>query len=178
MTTDVRSDSGAARGLIFALSLVVTVAAMLVVYLTPRQTVVGEPSLLANLNALLNAAASCALVGGYVQIRRGKRESHRAYMLVAFGVSAVFLVTYLLHHAQVGSVPFRGEGLIRTIYFAILVPHIVLAAVVLPLALLTLYRGLSSRFVLHKKIARWTLPLWLFVSVSGVVVYLMLYYAA
>jgi uncharacterized membrane protein YozB (DUF420 family) len=139
--------------------------------------VLGEPSLLANINALLNAAAGCALVGGYVQIRRGRRDSHRAFMLVAFGISTLFLVTYLLHHAQVGSVPFRGQGLIRVVYFSILLPHIVLAAAVLPLALLTLYRGLSSRFELHKKIARYTLPVWLFVSVSGVVVYLMLYYA-
>lgn len=177
MTTDARSDSGAARGVIFGLSLVVTVLAVLVVYVTPRQPPSGEPSLLANLNALLNAAASCALVGGYIQIRRGRRESHRAYMLVAFGISTLFLITYLLHHAQVGSVPFRGQGLIRTVYFSILIPHIVLAAAVLPLALLTLYRGLSARFVLHRRIARWTLPLWLFVSLSGVIVYLMLYYA-
>jgi uncharacterized membrane protein YozB (DUF420 family) len=162
---------------IIGLSVLVTVAAVLVVYLTPRQPMSGEPSALANLNALLNAAACCALVAGYVQIRRGRREAHRACMLVAFAISTAFLVTYLMHHAQVGSVPFRGQGGIRTLYFAILVPHIVLAAAVLPLALLTLYRGLSSRFVAHKKIARWTLPVWLFVSVSGVVVYWMLYYA-
>jgi uncharacterized membrane protein YozB (DUF420 family) len=177
VTTDLRSDSGVARGVIYALSLVVSVLAVLVVYLTPREPVLGEPSLLANINALLNAAASCALIGGYVQIRRGRRDSHRAFMLTAFGISTLFLVTYLMHHAQVGSVPFRGQGLIRTVYFSILIPHIVLAAAVLPLALFTLYRGLSGRFALHKKIARITLPIWLFVSVSGVVVYLMLYYA-
>jgi len=177
VTSNVSSDSGAARGVIVALSAFVTVAAVLVVYLTPRQPMADGPSVLANINALLNATASCVLVGGYLHIRRGNRRAHRAYMLVAFGLSTLFLVTYLMHHAQVGSVPFRGEGIIRVVYFSILVPHVILAAAVLPLALLTLYRGLSSRFTQHKKIARFTLPLWLFVSVSGVVVYLMLYWA-
>src|SRR5690606_36366139 len=100
---------------------------------------------------------------------------HRASMVTAFGFSSVFLVTYLLHHAQAGSVRFTGEGWLRVVYLAILVPHILLAAVVVPLALFTIYRGWTNRVALHKKVARITLPIWLYVSVSGVVVYLMLY---
>jgi putative membrane protein len=171
------TDSVRARWLIALLSTVVTVLALLVVYMTPRVPTEGTPSLLANLNAVLNAAAGVCLTLGFVLIRKKRVAAHRACMLVAFGISCLFLVTYLLHHAQVGSVPFRGQGLVRTLYFAILIPHIVLAAAVVPLALLTLYRGLSGRVQLHRKIARITFPVWLFVSLSGVVVYGMLYYA-
>jgi len=96
-------------------------------------------------------------------------------MLSAFALSSVFLVTYLVHHAQVGSVKYQGEGVLRALYFALLVPHILLAAVVVPLALLTIYRGWTNRITLHRRIARVTLPVWLFVSVSGVIVYFMLY---
>ena len=97
-------------------------------------------------------------------------------MLTAFGLSSAFLVSYVLHHARVGSVPFRGEGMLRAIYFTILLPHIVLAGVIVPLALFTLYRGWVGNIVAHRRIARVTFPLWLFVSASGVTVYFMLYY--
>ncbi len=97
-------------------------------------------------------------------------------MVSAFALSSLFLVTYLLHHAQVGSVPFQKEGWIRGVYFAVLVPHVALAMVIVPLALFTIYRGWTGRIEKHRKIARWTLPLWLYVSVSGVAVYLMLYH--
>ena len=97
-------------------------------------------------------------------------------MVTAFVLSSLFLVTYLLHHAQVGSVPFQHEGWIRGVYFAVLVPHVMLAVVIVPLALFTIYRGWTERIAEHRKIARWTLPLWLYVSVSGVAVYLMLYH--
>jgi uncharacterized membrane protein YozB (DUF420 family) len=176
-STNLQTDSGSARVFIYVLSAVVTVVALAVVKLTPQEPPSGAPSLLANVNALLNAAAGCFLVLGFICIRQGKREAHKICMSVAFGISTLFLCTYLLHHAQVGSVPFRGEGWLRSVYFTILIPHIVLAALVLPLALFTLYRGLSGRFALHRKIARVTLPVWLFVSFSGVVVYWMLYYA-
>jgi putative membrane protein len=96
-------------------------------------------------------------------------------MLTAFGLSALFLVGYLVHHAQVGSVPFAGTGVVRTFYFALLVPHIALSAVVLPLALTTIWHGWHGNVPAHRRIARWTLPLWLYVSVSGVAVYWMLY---
>ena len=170
-------DPRSAKVVIYALSFVVSAAALLIVYLTPRQVTDGSPSVLANLNAVLNAAAATSLAIGYGFIRKKQVAAHRACMLTAFGISALFLVTYLLHHGQVGSIPFRGEGLVRIVYFAILIPHIVLAALILPLALFTLYRGWSGKIASHRRIARWTLPLWMFVSVSGVVVYLMLYYA-
>ena len=134
------------------------------------------PSSLASVNAVLNAAASVCLVAGYVFIRRGQRARHRASMLAAFAFSVAFLVGYLVHHARVGSVPFRGQGWARPVYFAILIPHVTLAAAVVPLALVTLVRALRERFDRHKKIARWALPIWLYVSASGVVVYFMLYH--
>ena len=134
------------------------------------------PSPLATLNAVLNAAATVFLLAGYACIRRGDRRRHRLCMLTAFGISIAFLISYLVHHARVGSVAFRGHGAIRGVYLAILVPHVLLAATVVPLALVTLVRALRERFAAHRKIARWTLPIWLYVSVSGVVVYWMLYH--
>jgi putative membrane protein len=131
--------------------------------------------LLPTLNAILNSLAGVLLVLGFVFIKQKKIALHRACMLAAFGVSAVFLVSYLIHHARVGSVPFKGPAGLKPIYYAILVPHVLLAAAVVPLALVTISRGLKGNLVKHKPLARVTLPLWLFVSVSGVVVYLMLY---
>jgi uncharacterized membrane protein YozB (DUF420 family) len=127
------------------------------------------------LNATLNAIAATLLVYGYILIRRRRLEQHRRVMLTAFGVSALFLVSYVTYHANAGSRPFPGRGPIRAVYFTILISHIVLAAAILPLALITLSRALRERFDLHVPIARWTLPLWLYVSVTGVIVYLMLY---
>jgi uncharacterized membrane protein YozB (DUF420 family) len=124
----------------------------------------------------LNGLAGCLLVAGLACVKSGHLRAHRALMLSAFATSSLFLVTYLLHHAQVGSVPFQGQGPIRILYFSILLPHIVLAAAIVPLALFTLRRGLSSQLTAHRKIARWTFPLWLFVSVSGVWLYVMLYH--
>ena len=127
------------------------------------------------LNASLNALASVFLVVGYLLIRRGRRDAHRRSMLLALTTSALFLVSYVTYHANAGSVPFRGTGVIRIVYFAILIPHIILAATILPLALVTAARGLRGDYRRHVRIARWTLPLWLYVSVTGVIVYLMLY---
>lgn len=126
-------------------------------------------------NACLNGLSLVLLLTGFVFIRRKNIEAHKKCMLGALGVSTVFLVCYLIHHAQVGSVPFRHGGLLRTVYFAILIPHIILAAAVVPLALVTISRGLKGRVAAHRSIARVTLPVWLFVSVTGIVVYLMLY---
>lgn len=128
------------------------------------------------LNALLNATAAVFLVAGYSCIRHKKIAAHRVCMLAAFGVSAAFLISYLIYHATAGSVPFRGQGWIRPVYFAILLSHIVLAAAIVPLVLVTLSFALRERFDRHRHIARWTLPIWLYVSVTGVVVYLMLYH--
>lgn len=127
------------------------------------------------LNATLNAIAGILLLVGYLLIRRGKIQAHRAVMLSAFTCSVLFLVSYLVYHFQVGSVPFTGTGAVRKVYFTILITHTVLAAVVPFLAVITLVRALRRRFDQHRKIARWTLPIWLYVSVTGVVVYWMLY---
>jgi uncharacterized membrane protein YozB (DUF420 family) len=126
-------------------------------------------------NAALNATAAVLLVWGYILIRRRSIAAHRKVMLAAFATSTVFLACYLIYHFHVGSVRFPRTGAIRTVYLSILATHTALAATVPPLAIVTLNRGLRERFDRHRKIARWALPVWLYVSVTGVVVYLMLY---
>ena len=126
-------------------------------------------------NATLNATSAVLLVLAYRAIRRLEIERHRKLMLSAAAVSTVFLVCYLTYHARVGSVRFTGQGPVRTLYFAILISHTILAAAIVPLVLRTLYLGLKRRDDRHRKIARWTFPLWLYVSITGVVIYLMLY---
>lgn len=130
---------------------------------------------LPTLNAVLNALSAVLLSVGYLLIRRQKIAAHRAVMIAALVSSALFLTCYLVYHAQVGSVRFPGQGGARTLYLSILLTHTVLAAAVPVLALITLSRALRRRFPAHKRIARWTLPIWLYVSVTGIVVYWMLY---
>ena len=130
---------------------------------------------LPTLNAALNATSFVLLSTGYVFIRLGRRHQHRLCMLSALVVSALFLTSYVVYHAQVGSVPFKGVGPIRAVYFTILISHVILAIAIVPLVIVTASRALSARFDKHRAIARWTLPLWLYVSVTGVVVYVMLY---
>ena len=127
------------------------------------------------LNATLNSVSGLLLVAGYVFIRRGEWRKHRACMLGAVIMSTLFLTSYVIYHLQVGSVTFKGTGWIRTVYFTILIPHVILAAGMVPPVLITVSRGLSGKYDKHKRIARWTLPVWLFVSVTGVIVYVMLY---
>ena len=127
------------------------------------------------LNATLNFISAVCLTSGYVLIRRGDRVNHQRAMLGALGTSALFLVSYVTYHLNVGSKPFPGGGAIRAVYLTILLTHIVLAAVILPMALVTANRGLRARFDAHVRLARWTLPIWMYVSVTGVVIYLMLY---
>ena len=127
------------------------------------------------LNATLNGTAACLLLIGYRFIRRGQIRQHRATMLAACAVSTAFLTSYLIYHAHVGSKPFPGHGPIRSVYLTILLTHVVLAAAVVPLALITVIRGLRGRFDRHRAIARWTFPIWLYVSVTGVLVYVLLY---
>ena len=127
------------------------------------------------LNAVLNGTAAAFLTTGYVLIRRGQATLHRRCMLAALATSALFLVSYVVYHANAGSRPFPGQGPVRIVYFTILVTHVILAAAILPMALVTAARGLSARYDRHVRIARWTLPIWLYVSVTGVVIYLMLY---
>ena len=127
------------------------------------------------MNASLNAIATVLLIFGYVCIRQRRIAAHRAAMVAAFATSVLFLISYLIYHAHAGSRPFPGQGNIRVIYFVILITHIVLAATIPPLAGVTLWRAYRRRFDRHMKIARWTLPLWLYVSITGIVVYWMLY---
>ena len=127
------------------------------------------------LNATLNAISTVLLLTGYAFIRRGERQKHKACMIAALVMSVLFLTSYVIYHLQVGSVPFKGTGWIRTVYFAVLIPHVILAAGIVPLVVITVSRGLSAKYDKHRKIARVTLPLWLYVSVTGVIVYLMLY---
>ena len=131
---------------------------------------------LPTVNAVLNATAAVLLVWGYWLIRRKRVETHRRVMIAAFAVSCLFLVCYLVYHAQVGSVRFPHTGALRMVYLGILGTHTVLAAAVPVLAIITLRRGLAGRYDRHRRIARWTLPIWLYVSVTGVVVYGMLYH--
>jgi uncharacterized membrane protein YozB (DUF420 family) len=134
-----------------------------------------DVSALPAVNAALNATSAVLLVAGFACIRRRNIGAHRACMIAAFAVSTLFLVSYLVYHAQVGSRPFTGQGPIRTLYFTILISHTILAIVIVPLVLLTVRRALTGQFARHARLARWTLPLWLYVSVTGVVVYWMLY---
>ncbi len=129
-------------------------------------------------NAVLNGTSAILLTMGFVFIRRRNIAAHRACMLTAFGVSVLFLLSYVAYHYQAGSRPFEGQGWIRPVYFVLLISHIGLAAVILPFVLTTVYRAWRSEFARHVRLARWTLPMWLYVSVTGVLVYWMLYHVA
>jgi uncharacterized membrane protein YozB (DUF420 family) len=126
-------------------------------------------------NATLNAISGTLLLIGWFLIRARRIEQHRRFMIAAFIASSLFLVCYVIYHAQVGSVRFTRHGFVRPLYFTILITHVTLAAVVLPLAIVTLSRGLKARYARHRVIARWTIPLWLYVSITGVLVYVLLY---
>lgn len=128
------------------------------------------------LNASLNGLSAVCLAAGYRYIRRKDRAAHRACMLAAFTFSTLFLISYVIYHVQVGSVRFLPQGWIRPVYFTVLITHVALAAVILPMAIVTLSRALREKFDRHRRLARWTLPIWLYVSVTGVVVYVMLYH--
>jgi len=126
-------------------------------------------------NATLNAVSGILLLLGYALIRAGRIEQHRRCMITAFITSSLFLLCYIVYHVQVGNVRFMRTGFVRPLYFGILITHVTLAAIVPPLAIVTLSRALKARYVRHRAIARWTLPIWLYVSVTGVLVYVLLY---
>jgi putative membrane protein len=130
---------------------------------------------LAPLNSLLNATAAMLLLAGYYCIHRRWVRLHRAFMLGAFTVSAAFFTSYIIYHYHVGDVRFQGQGWVRPVYFTILVSHVSLAAAIVPLALVTLWRALNGSFRRHRQIARWAWPIWIYVSITGVVVYLLCY---
>jgi putative membrane protein len=129
----------------------------------------------AALNASLNGTSAILLACGYAAIRSGKIKIHKAFMISAFAVSTVFLISYLIYHYRVGHVVFQGQGWIRPVYFALLFSHTVLAIVIVPMILVTLRRAWLKKFDKHRVIARWTLPLWFYVSITGVIVYILLY---
>ena len=126
-------------------------------------------------NASLNALSGVLLLCGYTLIRLRRIELHRRFMIAAFAASSLFLICYVVYHAQVGSVRFTRQGFVRPLYFTILITHVALAFTVVPLAIVTLSRGLKARYPQHRRIARWTFPIWLYVSVTGVLVYVLLY---
>jgi uncharacterized membrane protein YozB (DUF420 family) len=132
-------------------------------------------SVLPAVNATLNALSGILLFTGYTLIRRRQITAHRNCMLAAFGTSTLFLISYVVYHANAGSRPFPGQGPMRLIYFAILITHVILAASILPLAITTLSRGLRGQYTRHVRIARWTFPIWMYVSVTGVIIYVLLY---
>jgi uncharacterized membrane protein YozB (DUF420 family) len=129
----------------------------------------------AELNASLNGTSGVLLLAGFTMIRQGRVQAHKRCMISAFIVSSVFLVSYVIYHIRVGNILFQGQGWIRPVYFTILISHVLLAIAIVPLAIITLSRALKEKFDRHRRIARWTFPLWLYVSVTGVVVYVMLY---
>lgn len=128
------------------------------------------------LQALLNGLAATLAGSGYYFVRRGRRQAHRACMIAALAVSTLFMISYLYYHARVGNIPFAGQGWIRPVYFSILATHVVLAALMVPLILITVFRALKGHEYAHRRIARWTLPVWLYVSVTGVLIYFLAFH--
>src|SRR5262252_3175718 len=140
-----------------------------------RDSDMADYSIFPAINALLNGCSALLLITGRTLIARKRIVAHRAVMLSALGTSTLFLISYLYYHAHVGSMHFRGAGWSRPVYFTILSSHTLLAALIVPMVIITLSRALRQRFDRHRAIARWTFPLWLYVSVTGLVIYLMLY---
>ncbi|MCS6917038.1 MAG: DUF420 domain-containing protein [Chitinophagales bacterium] len=161
--------------LIVAVSVLIPLVVVLLIYLKPAGVDLGfDVRLLPALNATLNSLTTVLLIAGYMLIRRGKQRLHQYCMITAVVLSAAFLVSYVIYHWMTEPTPFGGTGWIRPVYYFILITHIVLAAVIVPLVLFTLLRAVQERFDRHRRIARITLPLWLYVTITGVLVYLML----
>ena len=145
-----------------------------ILMLLPGQQVFGDLSILPLFHAILNGCTALFLITGFILIMNKKIKAHKFCMITALSLSSIFLVSYVVYHFNTGHVVYQGTGLIRTVYLSILVSHIILAVVILPLALFTVYRGLTNQLDKHRKIARWTLPLWLYVAITGVVIYVMM----
>jgi len=160
---------------IYSISIIVVILVAFLLYVPQAITIEGlNVMVLPKLNAYINSACTILLTLGFYFIRNKRIAAHRMMMMSAFGLSTLFLLSYVTYHSQAPSTTFGGEGMIRIVYFTILITHIVLAAIIVPLALFTLLRAWRSEFPLHKKIARWTLPIWLYVTITGVIVYLMI----
>ena len=162
------------NGLVILVSILIPVIVTILYYLPKDDAVIEEVMLLPKLNAFLNSITSLLLIGGFIAIKNKKIELHRKFMFTAIILSVLFLLSYVTYHSIAESTPFGGEGAIRSIYYFILLSHILLAIVIVPLVLVSFPRALSERFDKHRKIARITLPLWLYVTITGVIVYLMI----
>ena len=145
-----------------------------ILMLLPGQQVFGDLSILPLFHASLNGLTAIFLITGFIMLFKRNITAHKVCMVTALSLSSIFLVSYVLYHYNVGHVTFPGAGMVKTVYLTILASHIVLATAILPLALFTVYRGLTDQIAKHRKIARWTLPLWLYVAITGVVIYVML----
>ena len=177
MTPDERMDDRVALSMIGLVSSgVVLAVGFLLVGRHPPMGAAHTVSALPLVNAWLNGTSALLLAAGYWFIRQRKVTAHKTCMVTAFGVSSCFLVSYVIYHYHAGSKPFGGHGWIRGVYYPLLISHLILAALIMPLALTTLYRAWRGQFARHRRIARWTLPVWLYVSVTGVLIYWMLYH--
>jgi putative membrane protein len=176
MTTAIapRSSTRPAIAAILAISAGATIFLFWLIYIHPAAASSSQYAFLPALNALLNGLSATALLIGYTFIRARRIRAHRASMMTALGFSTLFLVSYILHHALHGDVRYPADAALRPIYLPLLASHIVLAVVALPLVLVTFFFSLTGRIPQHRKVARWTFPLWLYVSVTGVVTYMML----
>jgi len=168
-----KSNDATVIPLITVVSILIPIVVAILMRL-PGQQVFGDLSILPLFHAVLNGTTAVCLVAGYILILNKKKSAHKFCMLTALSLSSIFLVSYVIYHFNAGHVAYNGEGVIKTIYLAILVSHILLATAILPLALFTVYRGLTDQLDKHRRIARWTLPLWLYVAVTGVVIYIMM----
>ena len=169
-----RSSTRPAIAAILVISAAASLFILWLIYIHPAAAASGQYAFLPALNALLNGLSATALLIGYTFIRARRIKAHRAAMITAFGFSTLFLVSYILHHALHGDVRYPAHAALRSLYLPLLASHVVLAVVALPLVLVTFFFSLTGRFRQHRKVARWTFPLWLYVSITGVVTYIML----
>jgi putative membrane protein len=173
-TSSSRSGAGPAIAVILAVSAAATAFLFWLIYIHPAAASATQYAFLPALNALLNGLSATALLMGFTFIKAHRIKAHRAAMMTAFAFSTLFLVSYILHHALHGDVRYPAHAALRSVYLPLLASHIILAIVALPVVLITFFFSLSGRIRQHRKIARWTFPLWLYVSVTGVVTYVML----
>ncbi len=161
---------------IITLSVLVPIIVVILMNLPERSNIFGvDVGTFPFFHAVINGLTALLLTLGYQQIKKQNKRLHRNIMITAFGLSVVFLVSYVLSKISIDPVPFQGEGFLRPLYFFILISHIVLSGIIIPLVLFTMYRGLTGEYEKHKKIARWTFPIWMYVAITGVLVYLFMY---
>jgi putative membrane protein len=174
LQASIRKNDKTAKGLIYTVSAVVFIVVIILSRVKLEADLGFDVHLFATINAVINSLVSVLLIAGLMAIKSGNQKLHRNIMLGAVLLSALFLVSYIAHHLLAGDTKFGGQGTVRYVYFFILITHIFLAAVILPFILFTAYRGLTGEWPAHRKIAKITWPIWLYVSVTGVVVYLMI----